>query len=124
MTTLDTKIRPKVTKLINKYGKDATLTVQTSGSYKPSSGEVIDANYSSQSIKVTPPSPFDNSWQSSLTWDGSKAYALVSAESMNDIPPVLGSTLQFASGSAFTVIGVETIWSGELACAYAMQLEK
>ena len=125
-TRLDIKLRPKVVAVLEKYGGPAVVDL-VDNTYDIDSGGNDEASVS-VGVKASPPSPFDDSWQSSLTWTLLDLYTIVPAIPLESNPraPRKGDRIRFtALGSkTYSVVEVETFMSGEQACAYALKLQR
>ena len=123
MTKFDTKFRALATKLIDKYGKDATYTTVTStvGSYDPLTGTNTTTAEANTAIKVFISEFSGQDYADGLIKRNDKKL-LVSAE--ETITPELGDKVTIDS-TVYQVIppAVET-WSGKQIAMYALQVRR
>jgi len=123
MTTLDTKFRALATKMIDKFGKDATYTTvtTTTGAYDPLTGTNTTTAETATAIKV-----FISKFSGGDYADGlvkrSDKKLLVSAE--ETITPELGDKVTIDS-TVYQIVppAIET-WSGEQIAMYALQARR
>lgn len=119
MTGLDRKLRQTAVNLVNKYGKVITHTAVSEGSYDPITGTVTPAN-TDYSIKAIV--------------EDYKGIELVSGQIQHgDVKitmPAKGNTKPDPNDKitidsiVYMVVSVKSVWSGEMAAIYELQVRK
>lgn len=120
MAALDAKARATALKLINKFGKPVTFTQVTEGAYNPTTGDI-----SGGSTSVAVPKAIIEDYNGTDYIAGQieigDRKVTTPASGYNEPRP----NDQFTIGSdLYTVVAVETIWSGEQAAIYISQVRK
>ena len=120
MTALDTKARATAVKLLNKYGKSVSHTIVTEGTYDPITGDVSGGSTTVGVPKAVLEDYPGEAYASGLVEINDKKL-MIAAQGNTEPKP----NDRFTVGSdVYTVVAVETIWSGELAAAYISQVRK
>ena len=128
MTVLDTTIPPLALKMLNKYGKQITITTNTLGAYDVSTGAPATSVAVSQTVAASIEEYADNlrflgdkAMPNSSIVEGDKK-ASIAAQGLTFVPNVGDTATIGADG--FSIIGVGTMWSGELAAMYVLHVRK
>lgn len=111
--TLDATFRPLATKLLAKFGRTATYTRVTEGTYDPATGTVTNTETTS-TIKTYQSSPNDTQLASGQ-YTANSAIFLVSAEELGFIP---SPTDKITIGTDWTIERVKKYSSGEFDALY------
>lgn len=120
MTTLDTKARSTALRLLNKYGKSVSHTIVSEGTYDPITGEVSAPSISTEIAKAILEDFPGADYISGLVEKGDRKLT-TPAKGYGEPKP----NDRFTVGSdVYTVISVETVWSGEQAALYVSQVRK
>ena len=120
MAALDARARTTALNLIEKFGKPVTLTVVTEGSYNPTTGDISGGSTTVAVPRAIIEDINGANYIQGLTEIGDRRVTI----------PALGYTEpkpndKFTIDSdVYTVIAVETVWSGELAAIYISQVRK
>ena len=120
MTTLDALIRPLANDLIAKYGKPMLLRVTDSAEYDPATGDadVYRVSYDLFGLVSTP---------ERLLYDpgvvGSGDVQVLLGDYTLDIPPKAGDLITM-DGVDWTVVSVQSTFSGEQAAIHTLLLRK
>ena len=118
--TLDSRARNTANNLLTKFGKSITLTRITEGNYDPTTGEMAAAT-SSTSNHYAIISEYDgNALINGVIQSGDKK---VSIASLNIDIPQTGDKATI-DALDYSIISVKSIWSGELAAVYELQVRK
>lgn len=116
MTELDVKIPPIVVSLLQRFGADATVTVAT-GAYDPTTGSVA-AGSKTYKVKICPPFPYDQKLMPKDSVDEGDMMTIVAAGAWK---PASKQRMS-AFNETWTLLGVNTIRSGQLTAAYILHL--
>jgi len=118
--TLDTKARNTANKMIAKFGKSITLTRVTEGSYDPTTGEMAASTNSTATLSalIQDYKPFE--YVSGAIESGDRQ---VTIAALDATIPNIGDTITI-DALVYSVISVKTVWSGELAALYELQVRK
>jgi hypothetical protein len=120
MAALDAKARATALKLLNKFGKSVTLTMVTEGTYNPATGELSSGSTSTEIPKALIEDFNGVDYVSGLVEKGDRKVTTPASGYTEPKP-----NDQFTVGSdVYTVIAVETVWSGEQAAIYISQVRK
>jgi hypothetical protein len=120
MAALDARARSTALTLLMKYGKSVSHVIVIEGTYDPITGEVSGGSTTTQIPKALIEDFAGTDYLSGLVEKGDKKITI----------PALGYTEpkpndRFTVGSDnYTVIAVETVWSGDLAALYISQVRK
>ena len=130
-TELDNDLVPEIAVLIqDELGTDATFKVKASGGvYSTATSALVSpAVYTDTAWKISPPQPY-----SAFLVDGDVIQAgdlktITSAQGITFTPSVtdaVGSAAKLVFGGfTWTILAVSPIRSGDLICAYEMQLRR
>jgi len=123
-TELDADLVPEVATLINdELGTDAVFKVLTAGGVYQLPGSNISApTYSDVTVKITPPSPFGAFLIDGDIIQSGDMKTLIAAQGIT-FTPVVEQRVVFASQS-WRIVSVGPIYSGDLVCAYGLQLRR
>lgn len=120
MAALDAKARATALKLINKFGKSVTHTIVTEGTYDPITGDVSAPSTSTEIPKAILEDFNGTDYLSGLVEKGDRKL-MIPASGYGEPKP----NDRFTVGSdVYTVVAVETVWSGEQAAIYISQVRK
>lgn len=120
MAALDAKARATALKLLNKFGKSVTHTIVTEGTYDPITGEVSAGSTSTEVPKALVEDFAGVDYVSGLVEKGDRKLTIPASGYAEPKP-----NDRFTVGSdVYTVIAVETIWSGDQAALYISQVRK
>jgi hypothetical protein len=120
MTALDTRARATALRLLQKYGKPVTLTQVTEGTYNPATGELSGGGTTIEIPYALIEDFNGKDYISGLIEIGDRK---LMTPAQGYAEPELNDRFTVDSDS-YTVIAVETIWSGEQAAAYISQIRK
>lgn len=121
MTTLDDKLRPLASNLIDKFGKTVTLTTQSAGTYDPATRTTTITPTS-----VTPKAVIEEYTAGQmfagdgLILAGDKRLTFAAADITRPEP---GDTVTIDS-VVWTIKAVQETWSGEQVAIYVVQVRK
>lgn len=120
MTALDTKARATAVRLLNKYGKAVSHSIIVEGTYNPITGDV-SGGYSTVDVPKAIIEDFNGTdYVSGLVERGDRKLT-IAAQGNSEPKP----NDQFVVGTdTYTVVAVETVWSGEQAALYISQVRK
>lgn len=122
-TELDDVLVPAVQELLDDLGRDVIFTVaDVSSTYDASTGESTKST-NNYTVKATPPYPYSDRMISSGIVQMGDMRMLVAAEDL-DFTPTPGDLVTWDSGDVWRTIQVSPIYSGELICAWELQLRK
>jgi hypothetical protein len=120
MAALDAKARATALKLLNKYGKSVTHTIVTEGSYDPITGDVSAPSTTTEVPKALVEDFNGVDYISGLVEKGDRKLTIPASGFAEPKP-----NDRFTVGSdVYTVIAVETVWSGDQAAIYVSQVRK
>lgn len=120
MAALDAKARATALKLINKFGKSVTLTRVTEGTYDPTTGDVSGSSTTTEIPKALIEDFNGVDYVSGLVEKGDRKITTPASGYTEPKP-----NDRFTVGSdVYTVVSVETVWSGEQAAIYISQVRK
>lgn len=120
MTALDTKARATAVRLLNKYGKSVSHTIVTEGTYDPITGDVSGGSTTVGVPKAIIEDFNGTDYASGLVEKGDRKLTIAAQGNTEPKP-----NDSFTVGSdVYTVIAVETVWSGEQAALYISQVRK
>lgn len=116
--TLDTRARNTAEKMIKKFGKVITLSRITNGNYDPATGDMPASSAVDLSVKslIKDCKPFE--FTSGTIETGDKKVTLAA---LNLSQPSVGDKVTIDT-VIYSVISVKTIWSGELAVMFELQV--
>lgn len=120
MAALDAKARATALKLLNKFGKSVTLTMVTEGTYDPTTGDVSGSSTTTEIPKALIEDFNGVDYVSGLVEKGDRKITIPASGYTEPNP-----NDRFTVGSdVYTVVSVETVWSGEQAAIYISQVRK
>ena len=120
MAALDAKARATALKLLNKFGKSVTLTMVTEGTYDPTTGDVSGSSTTTEIPKALIEDFNGVDYVSGLVEKGDRKITIPASGYTEPKP-----NDRFTVGSdVYTVVSVETMWSGEQAAIYISQVRK
>mgnify|MGYP003334282826 FL=1 len=120
MTALDTRARATALRLLEKYGKPVTLTQVTEGAYNPATGELSGGSTTVEYPHALIEDYNGSDYVTGLIEIGDRK-VMTPAKGYDEPKPNDRFTID---SDAYTVIAVETVWSGEQAAAYISQVRK
>jgi hypothetical protein len=125
MTAFDDKFVPLATKLLAKFGIDATITVENTGdTYDPTTGTYTSAGAdATHVIKVTPPYPYRNYLEASDISRHNRLTAYFAAENL-PFDPLVDRWKMTLDGKTYENMEINPLQSGDKIAAYELILEK
>ena len=118
--TLDAKARNTADTLLDKFGKSITLTSIVEGSYDPATGD-MSANTTTNTTHTAIVKDFNGvDFVSGVIQSGDRK---VTIAALNATTPQPADKVTVDS-EVYNVISVKSIWSGELAALYELQVRK
>tara|TARA_R110000787_G_scaffold42303_2_gene103988 strand:+ start:3292 stop:3654 length:363 start_codon:yes stop_codon:yes gene_type:complete len=120
MTALDTKLLNEVYSIAELYGKDVTFTTRSS-TYDPTTGKSTVVS-TSHAVRVTPPAPFKSSFSDGKLIKHGDVSVLLPAKLLTFTPSLSASVT--IDGSVFTIIALDSLYSGANIAAYDLQLRQ
>ncbi len=118
--TLDIRARATADNLIEKFGKVVALARITKGAYNPDTGEMAADSTVTQTVSALIKDYNGIELMTGLIQSDDRK---VSIAALNATEPATGDTVTIDS-LVYNVIAVKTIWSGEKASIYEMQVRK
>ena len=118
--TLDIKARATAYRLITSFGKQITLTRVTEGTYNPDTGEMAAGSTTVQNVFALIKDYNGIELMSGVVQAGDRK---VKIPALGNTEPQTGDTVTIDS-MVYNVIAVKTIWSGEKAAIYELQVRK
>lgn len=123
VTELDNELVPAVQELLDELGRDVTFKVaDVSSTYDATTGEGTKST-NNYTVKATPPYPYSDGMVSNGIVQMGDMRMLVAAEDLA-FTPEPGDVVTWDTGDVWRTIRVTPIYSGELVCAWELQLRK
>lgn len=122
VTSLDTKLVPKATELLDLYGKAVTWSVTIGAAYNPASGAVTVGTTTNHSVKVSPPDPYSSRYIDGDLVRVGDARVYVAAELLT-FTPAEGQTITIDSAT-WKIVRVNAIYSGESIALWEAQVRR
>lgn len=122
MTELDAELGPAAVEVIEEFGKSVEYVLTSEAVYDPSTGHAGSGETPVPGIKIAPPEDYSaNAISSSggLVEIGDKRLTVPAL--YFPTPPTEQDKVSF-DGVTYIVVGVTTIYSGELPCLYILQV--
>jgi hypothetical protein len=120
MTALDTSARALSVKLLDKFGKSITLQSIVEGAYDPVTGDMA-ANTVTTSYPLAVVGDFKGlALASGVIQYGDRKVTIAASGSVLPLP----TDKVIIDTETYNVISVKSIWSGELAALYELQVRK
>ena len=120
MTILDDRFIPKVAGIVDRYGKVAVISVPGTVTYNPATGAATDSGGTTYEVKVSPPESYNARFVDGDLIRRQDTHCLLASKDLEFVPTP-GIEVSF-DGQTFEVVSVESLYSGELVCAYDLQL--
>ena len=121
MATLDALFPGLAARLIDRFG--ATASLETVSKSDDLATGKVNETATAASVKITPPEPFTVGLIDGTLVEAGDMTTLVAAEGLNTAPHTNRDRLVF-SGETWQIVGVEPIYSGDVAAAYRLQLRR
>lgn len=118
--TLDIKARATADKLIGKFGKQVVITHIIEGDYDPATGEMSAGSTTTQTVAALIK---DFNGIELLNESVQSGDRKISIAALNADYPQIGDTVTIDS-LVYSVLAVKSIWSGEKAAIYELQVRK
>lgn len=121
MTTLDDKLRPLASRLIDKFGKSVTITYNTPGAYDPDTRTAtVSASAVTANATIEDYGAGEMFASNGLIVMGDKKLTFAAADVTRPEP---GDTVTIDS-VVWSIISVFETWSGALVATYKVQARK
>lgn len=122
-TELDDVLVPAVQELLDDLGRDVTFKVaDVSSTYDPTTGTGSKST-NNYTVKATPPYPYSFGMISNDIVQAGDMRTLIAAEDLAFVPES-GDVMTWDTGDVWGVVHATPIYSGELICAWEIQLRK
>ena len=130
MTVLDDRLLPKVVALIDKYGMDIAVEIESVRNFDPATGKVLIAGtkrYTTLSdgsaLKSTPPTPDTKTFQRLVMTQQAESEIIIPASGLS-FTPVKGMKVMFVDdvNEEWRVVAIQRYKSGESVAAWGLAL--
>jgi len=122
VTTLDTRILPKVVTILNKYGKDVDFVVPASKTHDPDTGKVTTVPGTTYTVKASPPDKYDSRLIDGAVIKADDARTIIAAQGIQ-FTPSISMRVEFDSVT-WMIKHVMPIYSGNSIAAYEVRLRR
>lgn len=120
MTELDAEIGPLALELIDEYGKSLSYTITTAGEYDTLTGDAVPTVETIE-IKGIVEEYKGQDFASGLI-EGNDKKITVAAQAFAEVPTTVDKLI--IDGATYTIVGVKTVYSGELPAIYELQARR
>jgi hypothetical protein len=118
---LDSTFGPLAKNLIGKFGKRATLRRVTSA-FSAATGRNTEST-ADTTVVVTPPAPFARKYIDNTSVLEGDAQCSVARQGLAVVPTAATDKL-IVDGVTWTIVGVESVYSGELVAMYTLHIRQ
>jgi len=122
MTELDDRLVPKALELLEKFGFDATLTVESAGTFNHATNKVTGKSVSTQVRKISPPFPVEDKFIDGDVLKSGDQETYI-ANSGLTIVPVNGMKF-IIDGEEWKSIQTDPLRSGQLIAAWRIRIRR
>lgn len=121
-TPIDRRVYSRVKSILDTYGREMTLTCYT-GSVPDGTTRKVTRTGTSQAIKGSPPSPWDQSW-GATTIEAGVISTIIAAKGLTSVPKLGDIITDSQVGMDWTIDKVHPIASGNQVSAYILELSR
>lgn len=122
MTRLDDKLVPAAQRLINKFGKTATVTTEAAKTYDPETGKTSNTGETVNTVKISPPAPYEIRYITAGVVDVGDQRTIIAAKDLTFT--LKTGQLLTVDSDKWRIVSVNSIRSGEQIAAFELQLRK
>jgi len=121
MTAFDAKFVPLALKLINKFGRSATIVDDSAQTFNAATGKMV-GTVAEEVITISPPIDVDKRFVDNDVVKASDVTIFIAASGLNTTPEQ-GMKVKFSSRT-MRIVKVMELWSGNSITAYRLVLNR